>query len=99
MEVLDALLVEGTHVLFSSAPVALFFWFNLALLMVLAALLLPGRLRKARRRRQVERLFQASARASSGERRENELAAFARHVGRLAEDFGGRLKELRTDRI
>ena len=77
MEVLDALLVEGTRVLFSSAPAALFFWFNLAFLVVLATVLLPGRLRKARRRRQVERLFEASARASRGERHDNELAAFA----------------------
>ena len=61
MEVLDALLVEGTRVLFSSAPAALFFWFNLASLIVLAAVLLPGRLRRARRRRQIERLFQPRA--------------------------------------
>ena len=99
MEVLDALLNEGKRVLFSSAPAALFFWLNLAVVILLAALLLPGRLRKARRRREIERLFQASAGASRGLRQDNELAAFARRIGRLAEEFGGRLNELRSERI
>ncbi|HEX2337631.1 MAG TPA: NYN domain-containing protein [Hyphomicrobiaceae bacterium] len=99
MEVLDALLNEGKRVLFSSAPAALFFWLNLAVVILLAALLLPGRLRKARRRREIERLFQASAGASRGLRQDNELAAFARRIGRLAEEFGGRLTELRSERI
>ena len=99
MEVLDALLNEGKRVLFSSAPVALFFWLNLSVVVLLAALLLPGRLRKARRRREIERLFQASAGASRGLRQDNELAAFARRIGRLAEEFGGRLNELRSERI
>jgi uncharacterized LabA/DUF88 family protein len=99
MEVLDALLLEGKRVLFSSAPAALFFWCNLALLIALAAVLLPVRLRKARRRRQIDRLFQASASASRGLRQDNELAQFARRIGRLAEEFGGRFNELRADRI
>jgi uncharacterized LabA/DUF88 family protein len=99
MEVLDALLTEGKRVLFSSAPAALFFWLNLAVVLFLLALLLPGRLRKARRRREIERLFQASAGASRGLRQDNELAAFARRIGRLAEEFGGRLNELRSERI
>jgi uncharacterized LabA/DUF88 family protein len=99
MEVLDALLVEVKRVLFSSAPAALFFWFNLAFVIVLTVVLLPGRLRKARRRREIQRLFEASTRASRGLRQDNELAALGRHLGRLAEEFGGRLGQLRTERI
>ena len=99
MEVLDALLVEGKRVLFSSAPAALFFWVNLALLTALAAVLLPRRLRKARRRRQIDRLFQASAGASRGQRHDNELATFARRIARLAQEFGDRTNALRADRI
>ena len=99
MEVLDALLVEGKRVLFSSAPAALFFWFNLAFVIALGFWLLPRRLRKARRRREIQRLFEASTRASRGLRRDNELAALARHLGRLAEGFGSRLGQVRAERI
>ena len=99
MEGLDALLVEGKRVLFSSAPAALFFWLNLALLLVLVAWLLPRRLSKARRRRQIGRLFAASASANRSRRHDNELAAFARRIGRLAEEFGSRFNELRSERI
>ncbi len=99
MEVLDALLLEGKRVLFSSAPQALFFWVNLAIVIALLTLLLPRRLRRARRRRQIDRLFQASARASRGGRVDNELAALARGVGRLADEFGGRLQALRNERV
>src|SRR5262249_8698745 len=99
MEVLDALLVEGKRVLFSSAPAALFFCSNLAFRTVLCVALLPGGLRRSRRRREIRRLFEASAQASRGLRRDNELAALARHLGRLAEDFGGRLGQLRNERI
>jgi uncharacterized LabA/DUF88 family protein len=99
MEVLDALLREGTRALFSSAPAALLFWFNLAIVSLLLVVLLPARLRKRRRRREIDRLFQASARASRGVRQDNELAQFARRIARLSEEFGGRLNQLRSDRV
>jgi uncharacterized LabA/DUF88 family protein len=96
MEVLGALLDEWKRVLSSSAPEALFFWFNLAVLGVLAALLLPSRIRKARRRREVARLFQASTMAGRKARQDNELAAFARRIARLGEELGGRLNDVRA---
>ncbi|HJZ33432.1 MAG TPA: NYN domain-containing protein [Hyphomicrobiaceae bacterium] len=99
MDVLEALLGEGKQVLFSRAPEALFFWVNLAILGVLIVVVLPGRLRKRRRRRQIAQLFAASSNASRGLRQDAELAAFARGIARLAEGFGGRLNELRADRI